>query len=146
MSRVLSLKTSAFSGKIFRSIKLSGVERINELYCYELVLKTPDLDNVDFFKQHATGNPSSAADVTAWLGQGISVGIEIDSTLMSAATGNGTRYISGIITSAQYLQQQRRSNFYSITIEPALAQADLRSDYKIYQDQNVIETDRKSVV
>ena len=139
MSRVLSLNTPAFSGKIFRPVKLTGTERINQLYQYELVLKTPDMDNVEFFKSFAAGNPSAAADVTAWLGQDISVGIEIDSSITGSITGSGTRHISGIITGAQYLQQQRRGNFYSITIEPALAQANLRSDYKIYQDQNVIE-------
>ena len=135
MSRTLNLVTNAFNSKIFKPVKLSGNERINELFRYTLIVKTPDSSGLEFFKQFGTDNTANV-DLTAWIRQNISVGVEIN---FNGVLGNDTRWISGQITSARYLYQQRKSHFYAIEISPFLSFSNLHSDYKIFQDKNVIE-------
>ena len=125
MSRTLSLSTQAFSSAMFLPIRLSGSERINELFSYQLILKTPDLDSVTFLEQFGVKSPSSSVDLSSWLGQTVNVGIQLDGKEIefseinntfrqwfTKTVGKGTRYISGIITSARYLYDQGRSSYY----------------------------------
>ncbi len=152
MSRTLSLSTQAFSSGVFLPVKLSGTERINELFTYQLILKTPNLDSTDFYRQFGTKVIDANADLTSWLGQNLTINIEIDGKDVTFSevnntfhqhftktVGKGTRYISGIITSARYLYNNERSSYYSIELRPFLYNATLKSDYKIFQNKNVIE-------
>ena len=153
MPRTLSLSTDAFSPEVFSPVKLSGTERINELFEYQLILKTPDLDSTAFYQQFDTKSPASNVDLTSWLGKNLTVNIQLDGKAISftevnntflqtfnKTIGQGTRHISGLISSAQYLYDQGRSSYYSLTIRPFIFPATLRSNHKIYQDQTVLET------
>ncbi len=76
--RSISIASSAFSSDIFQPVKISGREFINELYQYQIIIKTPDLDNVDFYKKYEKKSPAASVDLTAWLKQSVTVVIELD--------------------------------------------------------------------
>ncbi len=152
MSRTIGLSTNAFSAETFLPVKLSGVECVNELYCYELIVKTPDADPVQFYAQNGARLPYANVDVTGWLGQEIAIGIELDGKVVIKSdvvktirqswqekVGQGVRHISGIISSARYLYDQGRSSYYLIELSPFLSNATLKTDCKIFQDKTVIE-------
>ena len=152
MSRTLSLSTSAFSAEVFAPVKLTGREYLNELFEYQLIIKTPDLDNLAFYDQFGSKPPAANVDLTSWLGQSITVNIELDGKEVSFSevnntirqyfkktVGKGTRHINGVITSAQYLYDQGRSSYYLLKLSPFLHAATLRTNYKIYQDSSVLE-------
>ena len=152
MPRTLSLSTSAFSPDIFAPVKLVGQESLNELFQYQLILKTPDLEGHEFYQQYGSKSPAANVDLTAWLGQSITINIELDGKEITKTdvsrtirfnyqetVGKGTRHINGIITSAQYLYNQGRSSYYSITLSPFIQPAQLRSNYKIWQDKTPIQ-------
>lgn len=123
MSRTLSLSTKAFDPKFYSPVKLEGSETVNQLFSYTLIVKTPDKDNLSSALQDAC----ASADLTSWLGQNIQVAIELDgkNIVMSEVVdtirqnwnqhvGQGTRYISGMITKAGFLYDQGRSSYYSL--------------------------------
>ena len=78
MSRTLSLSTSAFSPDIFAPVKLTGCESLNKLFDYQLILKTPDLEGHEFYQQYGSKSPAANVDLTSWLGQSITINIELD--------------------------------------------------------------------
>ncbi len=152
MSRTLSLSTSAFSPDVFAPVKLTGREYLNKLFDYHLIIKTSDLDNLAFYNQFGNKNPAGNVDLTAWLGQSITVNIELDGKEISFSevnntfrqyfkktVGKGVRHINGVITSAQYLYDQGRSSYYKVSLSPFLHAATLRTNYKIFQDSSVLE-------
>ncbi len=152
MSRTLSLTTTAFSPEVFASVKLTGKEYLNELFEYQLIIKTPDLDGYEFYQQFESRNPAANVDLTAWLGQSVTVNIELDGKeitfseinntfrqFFKKTVGKGTRYINGIITGAQYLYRQGRSDYYQIILSPFIQPATLRNNYKIWQDRTPIQ-------
>ena len=152
MPRSLSLSTSAFSPEVFCPVKLTGHENLNQLFEYQLIIKTPDLDNLAFYDQFASKNPAGNVDLTAWLGQSVTVNIELDGKEISFSevnntirqyfkktVGQGTRHINGVITNAQYLYDQGRSSYYLLKLNPFLHAATLRQNWRIYQDKTVLE-------
>ena len=152
MSRTLSFSSNALSTEVFLPVKLSGIECVNSLYCYELIVKTPDDDPIEFYNKNGSRLPYANVDVTGWLGHEVTVGIELDGKAViksevvktirqswQETVGQGTRYISGIVSGARYLYDQGRSSYYLIELSPFLANATLRKDCKIFQDKTVIE-------
>ncbi len=152
MSRTLSLSTSAFSAEVFAPVKLTGREYLNELFEYQLIIKTPDMDNLAFYDQYGSKNPAANVDLTSWIGQSVTVNIELDGKEISFSevnntirqyfkntVGKGVRHINGVITSAQYLYDQGRSSYYLVTLSPFLHAATLRTNYRIFQDSSVLE-------
>ena len=152
MSRTLSLSTAAFASEAFHPVKLTGCEKLNQLFQYQLLIKTPDLEGHEFYAQFSSKSPAANVDLTSWLGQSVTVNIELDGKEINFSevnntirqhfkktVGQGTRHINGIITSAQYLYNQGRSSYYSITLSPFIQPATLRSNYRIWQDKTPIE-------
>lgn len=152
MSRTLSIFSSAFPTELFHPVKLIGSEAVNRLFSYQLILKTPDVDPIDFYKQNKVNLPHANVDVTRWLGHNLTVAIELDGKEISfnevnktirqnfrRQVGEGTRYISGMISSAQYLYDQGRSSYYAVTIKPFLFNSTLKRDYRVFQDVTPIE-------
>ena len=152
MSRTLSLSTSAFSPDIFAPVKLSGKEYLNELFEYQLIIKTPDLEGHEFYAQYGTKSPAANVDLTAWLGQSVTVNIELDGKEVTFSevnntirqyfkktVGKGVRHINGVITNAQFLYTQGRSAYYALSLSPFLHAATLRQNWRIYQDKSVLE-------
>ncbi len=152
MPRTLTLSTSAFDNEVFRPVKLSGREYINELFRYELILKTPDLEGHQFYQQYGSQSPAANVDLTQWLGQSITINLELDGKEIEFSevnntirqyfkknVGKGYRHLSGIITTARFLYNQGRSSYYLIEFRPFLYSATLRQDCKIFQDKTPIQ-------
>ncbi len=150
--RTISIATKAFPLDVFSPVKLTGREYLNELFEYQLIIKTPDLDGYEFYQQFESKNPAANVDLTAWLGQSITVNIELDGKEVSFSevnntirqyfkktVGKGTRHINGVISGTQYLYRQGRSDYYSVTLSPFIQPATLRSNYRIWQDSNPIQ-------
>jgi type VI secretion system secreted protein VgrG len=124
------------------AVKLEGREGINELFAYEVTLKTPDTQNFSF---------SGAADfnLDGWIGREATVFVELEGSGSyapelsgeqgQANQGAGQREISGLIAEAKFLRTEGRHVFYQITLQPWLHLATLTSDCKIFQDVTVVE-------
>jgi type VI secretion system secreted protein VgrG len=123
-------------------VKLEGHEGINELFRYEVTLKTPDDQNFSY---------SEGADyeLDAWIGREATIGIELEGAgtyapelpgeAGTAHRGAGERTINGLITQARFLRNEGRHAFYQLTLQPWLYLATLTSDCQIFQDITVVE-------
>ncbi len=65
MSRTLSVSTQGFSSDVFLPVKLSGAERVNKLFCYQLIVKIPNLRYFDSYKQFGFSSPRENVDLKA---------------------------------------------------------------------------------
>jgi len=115
-------------------VKLSGHEGLNQLFEYQLVMKTPD--GLNYI-------PSKAANfkLNDFIGQELTVLIEIEGRgtgLISGGIGAGVREITGLITEARFLGEDGREALYRLTLRPWLHLATLTSDCKIFQDMTVV--------
>lgn len=114
--------------------RLSGTENLNELFEYELELRTPD-------ERNAIYGPAADLDKTALEGTEVTIQIELDGSGVGlrGGAGAGKREITGIVTQVRgpYLAGQHIA--YRLTLQPWLWLATRRSDYKLYQNKNVVE-------
>ena len=108
--------------------KLSGTERLCELFEYEIELKTPDERNVLY-------GPGANLDTNALRGQELTVTIALD------GTDAGTRQISGLVTDivGPIPVNGGRQLKYRLTLRPWLWLATLNRDTRIFQQQTVVE-------
>lgn len=108
--------------------KLSGTERLCELFEYEVELKTPDERNVLY-------GPGADLDTNALRGQELTVTIALD------GTDAGTRQISGLVTDivGPIPVNGGRQLKYRLTLRPWLWLATLNRDTRIFQQQTVVE-------
>ncbi|CAJ0786708.1 hypothetical protein LMG7141_01829 [Ralstonia condita] len=108
--------------------KLSGTERLCELFEYEVELKTPDERNVLY-------GPGANLDTNALRGQELTVTIALD------GTDAGTRQISGLVTDivGPTPVHGGRQLKYRLTLRPWLWLATLNRDTRIFQQQTVVE-------
>ena len=104
---------------------MSGRERVNELFEYELLLKTPD--SLDL-------GASGAADFNLddFVGREISCLIELDE--------GAPREINALITDAALWGEEGRHVQYRLTLRPWLHLATLSADCRIFQNQTVVQT------
>lgn len=65
------------------------------------------------------------------VGKDLCVHIELD--------GGGKRYISGLVTAARVAGHQGRSVVYELRLEPWLKILTHTSDYKAFQNKNVVD-------
>lgn len=114
--------------------RLSGTERLCELFEYEVELKTPDA-------RHAPSGPAANLDTHALRGQELTVAIELDGSGAgpSGRIGAGTREITGLITGVRGPIPQGRQIAYCLTLRPWLWLATLTTDYRVFQQQTVVE-------
>jgi len=108
--------------------KLSGHEKMCELFEYELELRTPDERNDAF-------GPAANLDTHALRGRELTVTITLPE-----AMGAGTREISGIVTRVSGPVPAERNLAYRITLRPWLWLATLNRDFRIFQNQTVVQT------
>ncbi|MBC7376361.1 MAG: type VI secretion system tip protein VgrG [Burkholderiaceae bacterium] len=122
-------------------VRLSGLEGINNLFAYELLLKTPDALNFGSI---------GAADFNLdnFIGREISCIIELDGAgvlvagSIGASTdhiGAGSRQINALITDAALWGEEGRHVQYKLTLRPWLHLATLSTDCKIFQNKTVVE-------
>ncbi|MBC7549235.1 MAG: type VI secretion system tip protein VgrG [Polaromonas sp.] len=122
-------------------VRLSGVEGVNSLFEYELLLKTPESLNLG-----AAG--AADWDLDRFIGREISCVIELDGAgqwvpgAVGAAAdrlGSGTRQINALITDARLWGEEGRHVQYQLTLRPWLHLATLSTDVKIFQNQTVVQ-------
>ncbi|EFN7601493.1 type VI secretion system tip protein VgrG, partial [Escherichia coli] len=87
-------------------------------------LKTPDILNLDYV------SPAANLQLKPMVGKDLCVNIELD--------GGGKRYISGLVTAARVVGHQGRSVVYELRLEPWLKTLTHTSDYKAFQNKNVV--------
>ncbi|EHD1453188.1 type VI secretion system tip protein VgrG [Escherichia coli] len=104
---------------------LGGTETVGELFTYSIKLKTPDILNLGYV------SPAANLQLKPMVGKDLCVNIELD--------GGGKRYISGLVTAARVAGHQGRSVVYELRIEPWLKILTHTSDYKAFQNKNVVE-------
>ncbi|MFM0739968.1 type VI secretion system tip protein TssI/VgrG [Paraburkholderia xenovorans] len=127
-------------GSVLQLGAIEGEETLSSIYRYELLLTTsPDMPETE----------AASIDLTALIGTELTVTIQLDGmgTFVpgsvgrtgTANLGTGTREISGIVTEAGFVEQLNRQSRYRVLLQPWIALADLRSDYRIYQRKTVVE-------
>lgn len=109
-----------------RLLRLSGAERLSALDAYTLELRTPGDDVVPLVA-------SANLDLHSLIGHSFTASIRLD------GMGGGVREISGLVTDAGFLRREARYNVYEITLRPWLWLATQTTDFKIFQDKNVID-------
>ena len=123
-------------------LKLEGVEGINQLFEYKLILQTPDALNF-------VGGAGSNYPLQDLVGHELCCQIELEGhgqfvaglagTSGMSNKGAGVREISGLITAARFLGEDSRHALYELTLRPWLHLATLTSDCKIFQDQTPVD-------
>ena len=126
-------------------LKLSGLEAVNTLFDYRLILQSPDA--LQFAANDASNFP--LADM---VGREITCTIELEGhgSFVAGLAGNsgaanrgaGVREISGLITAARNLGTDSRHALYELTLRPWLHLATLTADCKVFQDQTPVEVIR----
>ncbi|EMB0458039.1 type VI secretion system tip protein VgrG, partial [Escherichia coli] len=104
---------------------LGGTETVGELFTYSIKLKTPDILNLGYV------SPAANLQLKPMVGKDLCVHIELD--------GGGKRYISGLVTAARVAGHQGRSVVYELRLEPWLKILTHTSDYKAFQNKNVVD-------
>ena len=114
--------------------RLSGIENVNDLFCYTLELKTPDARNL-------LHGPAVELNMEAMQGKEFTVEIELDGngTGLDGSIGRGTRQITGIVTEVRGPLCVENAILYRLTLRPWLWLASLNKNYRIFQQKNVVE-------
>ncbi|WP_454765867.1 type VI secretion system Vgr family protein [Cupriavidus campinensis] len=114
--------------------RLCGTEHLCELFEYELELKTPD-------ERHALFGPAANLDTQALRGQELTVAIQLDGAGIgpSGGIGAGTREITGLVTDVRGPVPEDRQIAYRLTLRPWLWLATLTTDFRVFQQQTVVE-------
>ncbi|MDF8627552.1 type VI secretion system tip protein TssI/VgrG [Escherichia coli] len=121
----VTLSGSAVPDGMLLFASLGGTETVGELFTYSIKLKTPDILNLGYV------SPAANLQLKPMVGKDLCVNIEFD--------GGGKRYISGLVTAARVAGHQGRSVVYELRIEPWLKILTHTSDYKAFQNKNVVE-------
>ena len=121
----VTLSGSAVPDGMLLFASLGGTETVGELFTYSIKLKTPDILNLDYV------SPAANLQLKPMVGKDLCVNIELD--------GGGKRYISGLVTAARVAGHQGRSVVYELRLEPWLKILTHTSDYKAFQNKNVVE-------
>ncbi|HHZ6392646.1 TPA: type VI secretion system Vgr family protein, partial [Escherichia coli] len=119
------LSGSAVPDGMLLFASLGGTETVGELFTYSIKLKTPDILNLGYV------SPAANLQLKPMVGKDLCVNIELD--------GGGKRYISGLVTAARVAGHQGRSVVYELRLEPWLKILTHTSDYKAFQNKNVVE-------
>ncbi|EFB6919128.1 type VI secretion system tip protein VgrG, partial [Escherichia coli] len=120
----VTLSGSAVPDGMLLFASLGGTETVGELFTYSIKLKTPDILNLDYV------SPAANLQLKPMVGKDLCVNIELD--------GGGKRYISGLVTAARVVGHQGRSVVYELRLEPWLKTLTHTSDYKAFQNKNVV--------
>lgn len=121
----VTLSGSAVPDGMLLFASLGGTETVGELFTYSIKLKTPDILNLGYV------SPAANLPLKQMVGKDLCVNIELD--------GGGKRYISGLVTAARVAGHQGRSVLYELRIEPWLKILTHTSDYKAFQNKNVVD-------
>ena len=132
LARVLSVSSSAMpalgNGPALEPVAIEGAEGLSSLFHYTLTLATPERQGY---------NERQAANVTIkqLLGEILTTHIVLDGR---PGKGPEQRHISGLVTRVRFLRLENRRALYEAVVEPWLALATRTSDYRIFQNQDVL--------
>ncbi|BEP38246.1 hypothetical protein GmRootV59_56730 (plasmid) [Variovorax sp. V59] len=114
-------------------IAIEGDEGLSRLFRYTLTLATPEQPGY---------NERQAANVAIkqLVGEQLTAHIVLDGR---PGKGPDQRHISGLVTRVRFLRLENRRALYEAVIEPWLALATRTSDYRIFQNQNVLDIVRE---
>ncbi|MGJ3704355.1 type VI secretion system Vgr family protein [Variovorax sp. AFSI2.2] len=137
LARVLSISSSAMptlgGEPALEPIAIDGNEGLSRLFRYTLTLATPEQPGY---------NERQAANVAIkqLVGEGLTAHIVLDGR---PGAGPQRRHISGLVTRVRFLRLENRRALYEAVIEPWLTLAMRTSDYRIFQNQNVLDIARE---
>ncbi|WP_225613102.1 type VI secretion system Vgr family protein [Variovorax sp. VRV01] len=137
LARVLSVSSSAMpmlgGEPALEPIAIEGDEGLSRLFRYTLTLATPEQPGY---------NERQAANVAIkqLVGEQLTAHIVLDGR---PGKGPDQRHISGLVTRVRFLRLENRRALYEAVIEPWLALATRTSDYRIFQNQNVLDIVRE---
>ncbi|MFW2072510.1 type VI secretion system Vgr family protein [Acinetobacter gerneri] len=162
-----ALPESEYGTSYFWFDSLSGTDKINELFEYQLVVKVRDefhnpahgYAGLEGYvpKQRATsgGSPASDLNLQSLIGTEIAISVRLDglkpdfSNLENInnfsgentyqSNINGTRYYRGLVNRVEALAVRNRHAMYKITLVPWLWLLTKTSNYKIYQHKTVLQ-------
>ncbi|WP_369651514.1 MULTISPECIES: type VI secretion system Vgr family protein [unclassified Variovorax] len=137
LARVLSVSSPAMpmlgGEPALEPIAIEGDEGLSRLFRYTLTLATPEQPGY---------NERQAANVAIkqLVGEQLTAHIVLDGR---PGKGPDQRHISGLVTRVRFLRLENRRALYEAVIEPWLALATRTSDYRIFQNQNVLDIVRE---
>ena len=125
---------------VLQALRLEGREGINSLFDYRLHLRTL----ADF---RAIAHGTAAWDLDSFIGQPVCCRIEIDGSdplsssdgYARSSFGAGVREINGIVSAAELWGDDGEQAEYRLTLRPALFQATLTTDCRIFQNLRIGE-------
>ena len=128
-------------------LQLSGVEAINGLFEYRLILQTPDA-----LLELGSGLQGANFVLSDMVGREITCSIELEGHGSfvpglpggsgESNQGAGVREISALISDARLLGEDSRHALYELTLRPWLHLATLSTDCKVFQDQTPVQVIR----
>ena len=130
MNRILTLFNHAQTTQQLVITHLSGCEALSTLGHYRLYAQTLGREGEGQWPE---------IELKAFIGQSFSVRIELEAELNTASTTSPVRWINGIVEKARYLGHDAQHAQYEIIIKPWLFLLNKTTDYKIYQQQSVID-------
>ncbi|RRH81469.1 type VI secretion system tip protein VgrG [Variovorax beijingensis] len=137
LARVLSISSSAMptlgGEPALEPIAIEGDEGLSRLFHYTLTLATPEQPGY---------NERQAANVAIkqLVGEALTAHIVLDGR---PGSGPRQRHLSGLVTRVRFLRLENRRALYEAVIEPWLTLATRTSDYRIFQNQNVLDIVRE---
>ncbi|RYX95698.1 MAG: type VI secretion system tip protein VgrG [Comamonadaceae bacterium] len=136
MAHTLSVESPAIplflGAPALEAVRLSGREGVNNLFEYELLLKTPDALDL-------RGSGGADYDLQSFIGRAICCSIELDGLDGFDGVRAGTRQINALITAAQFSGEEGRHLQYRLTLRPWLHLATLTTDCKVFQNKSVVQ-------
>jgi type VI secretion system secreted protein VgrG len=110
-------------------VAIEGSEGLSTLFRYTLTLATPEQPGY---------NERQAANVTIkqLVGEALTAHVVLDGR---PGSGPDRRHISGLVTRVRFLRLENRRALYEAVIEPWLTLATRTSDYRIFQNQTVLD-------
>ena len=160
-----ALPTSMFGTPYFWFDSLTGVEKINELFEYQLIVKIRDeygnpahgyagLEGyVSPEQAKNSGTPASDLNLQSLIGTEIAICMRLDGLKLNISqlsqinnfsqdhtyqnSINGARYFRGMVNKVEVLPVRNRHACYKITLVPWLWLLTKTTNYRIYQDESV---------
>jgi len=132
LARVLSITSSAMptlgNEPALEPVSIEGSERLSSLFRYTLTLATPEQQGY---------NERQAANVAVkqLVGELLTAHVVLDGR---PGKGPARRHISGLATRVRFLRLENRRALYEAVIEPWPTLATRTSDYRIFQNRNVL--------
>jgi type VI secretion system secreted protein VgrG len=137
LARVLSVSSPSMpmlgGEPALEPVAIEGEEGLSALFRYTLTLATPEQPGY---------NERQAANVAIkqLVGEPLTAHIVLDGR---PGSGPRQRHLSGLVTRVRFLRLENRRALYEAVIEPWLTLATRTSDYRIFQNQSVLDIVRE---